>query len=224
MILTNSFTVEAPVTQVWSLFDELPQVVPCMPGAAYLGQEGDGHRVAIKLRIGAISSNFQGTVQFLKKDETSHTAVIRGAAKDTGGKGATSATLEARLDAQTPERTLVSVRTDLSMTGRLAQFGGPIIADIAARMINEFADNLHQAVLTRQSRLQEIVPSPTAPTEPDAAYPQSHTGNLQPGAGDDVRGLALGPIVGGLFMKYVFRYVVVALVSFALGWVVGRLS
>src|SRR5262245_47110948 len=123
MMLTHEFSVEAPVDQVWLLVNELQNVVPCMPGAAYDGCDGDDHKVSMKVKIGAITSHFKGTARFMEKDEATHTAVVRGVGKDSTGKGAASATVSANLSALSPERTRVVVKTELSMTGRLAQFG-----------------------------------------------------------------------------------------------------
>ena len=102
MKLTNRFEVNAPEALVWSLFDSLDRVVPCMPGASYLGQEGQEHRVRMKVKIGAVVSNFEGTVSFTHKDEATHVAIMRGAAKDTGGKGSASALIETRLTPLAP--------------------------------------------------------------------------------------------------------------------------
>ena len=92
-----------------------------MPGATYLGSEGENHRLGIRLKIGAISTHFQGTVRFEERDETTHTVAIRGSGKDTGGKGSATATLVARLAPSADLGTHVVVKTDLAITGKIAQ-------------------------------------------------------------------------------------------------------
>lgn len=214
MKLNNRFVVEAPAAQLWALFDELERVVPCMPGASYLGLDGQEHRVGMKVKIGAIVSNFQGTVSFTHKDAQARVAIMRGAAKDTGGKGAASALIETRLTALAPGRTQVDVTTDLSMTGRLAQFGGPIVADIAQRLVQQFTDNLHQAVLSGQAQ-------PATAAAPSAASAKSAA--MTSTAAADIPALDLGAVVGRSLWKLLGRYALVLVAGFVLGWLTARL-
>ncbi|WP_051953741.1 SRPBCC family protein [Xenophilus azovorans] len=223
MKLNNSFVVEAPLEQVWTLFDELDTVIPCMPGAAYLGREGDEHRVSMKVKIGAIVSDFQGTVSFLERDGASHRTVMRGAARDAGGKGAASATIETRLAAADPARTQVAVETDLSMTGRLAQFGGPIIADIAQRLVGQFTGNLQQVLQTRVPATAPARPLDASPDAPMAASAASAaTAPPAPAQPGEVQPLDLGNVVGRSLAHHFLRYALPALACFALGWLLGR--
>ncbi|MDP3139161.1 MAG: SRPBCC family protein [Burkholderiaceae bacterium] len=217
MKLNNRFVVEAPEAQLWALFDELERVVPCMPGASYLGTEGQEHRVGMKVKIGAIVSNFQGTVSFTHKDEQAHVAIMRGAAKDTGGKGAASALIETRLTALAPGRTQVDVTTDLNMTGRLAQFGGPIVADIAQRLVQQFTDNLHKAVLSGQVQPDAAAAATSAPSAP--AMPAA----MMSPAAADVPALDLGAVVGRSLWRLLGRYALVLIAGFVLGWLTARL-
>lgn len=224
MILANSFVVEAPIDRVWTLFDELENIVPCMPGASYLGHDGDEHRVSLKLKIGAIHANFLGTVRFMSKDKASHTAALRGAAKDSGGKGTAAATIEARLETLGPGRTSVAVNTDVAMTGRLAQFGGPLITDIAARMTAQFTENLHRAIKASDGGVGGSADVPAvsrAEDESAAPAPRVNSGQQEHAPGE-VPALDLGPAIGGVALKYAFKYVAGPIAYFALGWLVGR--
>jgi carbon monoxide dehydrogenase subunit G len=209
MILENNFVIDAPLGQVWGLFDQLGDVVACLPGAAYLGAEGEDHRVALRIKVGPIAMNFGGTMRFLSRDVATHTIVISGSAKDSGGKGSAVAVVEARLDAAPQgNRTNVSLRTDLSMAGRVAQFGGSVIGDIAERFIRQFTENLHRTALVKaspdidQNQPSNIVPHGTA------------------GANDT---LDLGSMVGSLMPKYALRYGVPLVALCILVWLATRL-
>lgn len=218
MIISNNFIVEEPISRVWSLFDELDQVVPCMPGAAYLENTGDdSHQVALKLKIGAISSNFQGTVKFLEKDSASHTVKIRGAAKDTGGKGSAAATISARLEALSATRTRVTVDTDLAMTGRVAQFGGPIIVDIANRLVGQFTENLHKAI-----KAQKVdAPNAAVAPAPSGLETSAEKTPAQSPEAPAVAPLDLGPLVGGVAKSYALKFLV-PLLCLIVGFVAGK--
>lgn len=210
MILNNEFVVEAPVERAWALLDEVESVISCMPGAAYVGREGDDYKVSIKVKVGAISANFQGTVQFLEKNEAARTAKIRGAGKDLGGKASASATINVKFESVTGARTKVLVETDLAMTGRLAQFGGGVIADIASRLIEQFTQNLHAAVLAQAAASTPDAAAPTAGTPDTSSIPQQEPAELN-----------LGPVIAASALRAV-RRAVVPVLFFLMGWIFGK--
>jgi carbon monoxide dehydrogenase subunit G len=225
MKLSNQFVVNAPLAQVWALFDQLERVVPCMPGAAYLGQDGEEHRVGMKVKIGAVVSNFQGTVRFLEKDAGAHVAVMRGAAKDSGGKGSASSVIETRLAEVSPGQTRVDVVTDLTMTGRLAQFGGSIVADIAQRLVQQFTANLHEAILAQtpaapaSETAAQGVSAASAATDAGEAHAPATTLAAAP---PDVKPLDLGAVIGQSVCQNAGRYIVFLAIGFVLGWFASR--
>jgi carbon monoxide dehydrogenase subunit G len=147
MNLNNEAVVAAPIDRVWALLDDVENVVACMPGATYIGREGDDHSASIKVKVGAISTNFRGKFRFLEKDEAARTIRIQSSGKDVGGKASANATITIKLEPQTPTSTRAGVNTDLALTGPLAQFGGGIIGDIASRMIGQFTQNVDKAIL-----------------------------------------------------------------------------
>ena len=214
MTLTNEFPIEAPVDRVWLLLNEIESVVPCVPGAAYDGRDGDDHKVSVKVKIGAISSHFNGTARFIAQDDVTHTAVVRGVGKDKNGKGAATATVTAKLEPLSPQRTHVVVTTDLSMTGPLAQFGSGVIADIASVLISQFTANLHREVLSRPDTGKQR-PASTAPIS-DAAGTRDVV-HARPQAAAD-----LGSIVGSVALKYALKWIALPLGFLVLGWLIGR--
>ena len=147
MIIEEQILVDAPVSEVWSLIDKLESVIPCVPGATYEGQEGDDHLVAVRVRIGVISASFKGRMRFIEKDSATHRAVIEGSGRDAGGKGSARANIIGALEAAGANQTRMRATVDLSMTGRIAQFGGPIVADIAKQIVTQFSINLQERLL-----------------------------------------------------------------------------
>jgi uncharacterized protein len=214
MMLTNEFLVEAPVDRVWGLLDELESVVACMPGAAYIGRDGDNNKVSMKVKVGAISSHFQGTVRFVEKNESTHTAVIRGNGKDVGGKASATATIIAKLEPLPSTRTKVLVETDLVLTGRLAQFGGGVIADIASRMIAQFTANLHRAVIAGSS----VTDSHSSAMARD----RDITANTEAIATKEPAPLDLGTVIGAIALRRALRYVAMPVGFFVVGWLIGK--
>jgi uncharacterized protein len=213
MILTNEFVVEAPVDRAWSLLDKIESVISCMPGAAYIGRDGDGHKASIKMKVGAISANFQGTVRFLEKDGAAHTARIRGVGKDLGGKASATATISVKLEPLPSARTKVLIETDMALTGRLAQFGGGVIADISSRMIKEFTHNLHEAVIARSTESARGIEAPgEVIAEKEAAIAKK-----EPAAFD------LGPAMGAVAKRWL-KYAAMLVGFLFLVWLIVKFS
>lgn len=141
MDLSNTFTVNLPVEDTWKVLTDLERVAPCLPGAALLGVEGDAYRGAVKIKVGPVSAQYQGIARFVEKDDQAYRAVIRAEGKDVGGQGNAAATVTATLTQQ-GEGTKVDVRTDLALSGRVAQFGRGVIADVSNKLLGQFVRRL----------------------------------------------------------------------------------
>lgn len=202
MIIKEEILVDAPIATVWSLIDRLESVIPCVPGASYEGQQGDETIVAVRVRIGVISASFKGQMRFAEKDHDRHRAVIEGAGRDTGGKGSAKASIVGELEEVGPQKTLMRATVDLSMTGRIAQFGGPIIVDVAKQIVQQFGRNLQERVLNGG----DVAPPPQQP----AAVGQ--TGNAAPAAAAE---LDLGAIAFRRFKPLVLGVVAASVLAAA---------
>src|ERR1700745_2908087 len=122
MKITNEFTVSAPAEKAWEVLTDLQQVVPLMPGAQLVGQEGDDYLGKVKVKVGPVTSEFSGKVRFVEQARGQSRAVIDAKGKESRGTGNAAATVTAELR-QDGERTSVTVDTDVKIVGKLAQFG-----------------------------------------------------------------------------------------------------
>ena len=145
MDLSNTFTVDLPVDAAWRVLTDLERVAPCMPGAALLGVEDGVYRGAVKSKVGPVSAKYQGTARFVEKDDGAHRAVLRAEGAAAGGQGNAAATVTATLTAQ-GSGTKVDVRTDLALSGRVAQFGRGVIADVTGKLLGQFVQRLEAEV------------------------------------------------------------------------------
>ena len=93
MKLENEFTVPAPVEQAWEVLLDVERVAPCLPGAALTGSEGDEHQGTMTIKIGPITTRYQGTVRIEEADESARRAVMRAQARDSRGQGTAAATI-----------------------------------------------------------------------------------------------------------------------------------
>lgn len=144
--LINEFTVNRPIEQAWPLITDVERIAPCLPGAELREVEGDTYRGVVKVKLGAISTQFKGEAHFLERDDTNYRAVIKGTGRDTGGRGNASAEITAQAESLSPTSTRVAVTTDLNITGKVAQFGRGIMGDVSSKLMAQFADNLNQMI------------------------------------------------------------------------------
>ncbi len=144
--LINEFTVNRPIEEAWPLITDLELIAPCLPGAELQEVEGDAYHGVVKVKLGAISSQFKGEAHFVERDDTAYRAVIKGTGRDTGGHGNASAEITAQAESLSPTSTRVAVTTDLHITGKVAQFGRGIMGDVSSKLMAQFADNLNTMI------------------------------------------------------------------------------
>jgi carbon monoxide dehydrogenase subunit G len=148
MELKNEFHVSVPIAVAWAVLTDLERVAPCMPGAELQEVEGDEYRGIVKVKVGPISAQYKGSARFVEKDDDQHRAVLLAEGRDTRGQGNASATVTA-LATSDDNGTTVSLVTELTVTGKVAQFGRSVMGDVSAKMLGEFADRLEGDVLSQ---------------------------------------------------------------------------
>jgi carbon monoxide dehydrogenase subunit G len=146
MELDHSFTVPVPPSQAWDVLLDVQRIAPCMPGATVDTVEGDDVAGRLKVKVGPVSLTYKGTATFKDRDETDRSVLVEASGKEMRGAGTASATVRAALapDNGSDAATLVTLHTTLNVTGRPAQFGRGVIAEVGSRLIDKFADNLAQ--------------------------------------------------------------------------------
>ena len=142
MDLQNSFVVPADIDTAWWALQDVEGLAPCMPGATLDTHDGDDFTGNVKVKLGPVSQVYGGKASFVSRDEATHTLLIEGSGKETRGAGTAQGKVRASLVAEAPDRTRVDVVTELSITGKAAQFGRGVMQDVASRIIDQFANNL----------------------------------------------------------------------------------
>lgn len=155
MDLINSFDVSVPIDQAWAVLTDVERIAPCLPGAQLQEIEGDEYRGIVKVKVGPITAQYKGKATFTELDAVAYRAVLEGTGRDTRGQGNANATITAEL---TPAGggTHVVVTTDLTVTGKVAQFGRGVLADVSAKLLNQFVDNLETTVLVDLADTAEV--------------------------------------------------------------------
>ncbi|HCV36728.1 MAG TPA: carbon monoxide dehydrogenase [Acidimicrobiaceae bacterium] len=130
---------------VWSVLTNVERIAPCLPGAQLREMEGDEFRGIVKIKVGPITAQYQGAASFVERDDASFRAVLRAEGRDTRGAGNAAADITAELE-ETETGTRVNVATDLKVTGKVAQFGRGVMADVSQKLMSQFADNLSELI------------------------------------------------------------------------------
>jgi carbon monoxide dehydrogenase subunit G len=133
--------VPAEIDSVWQTCLDPEQVGPCMPGASVTSVEGKEFSGSVKVKLGPVSLLYEGTGEYTETDENAHRIVLRADGKDSRGSGTAAATVTVALTAEGGS-TQGAVHTDLNITGKPAQFGRGMLADVGGKIIEQFSVNL----------------------------------------------------------------------------------
>ena len=167
MELNDSFEVAHPIGAVWEVITDVERIAPCLPGAQLTGSDGDVHEGLVKVKVGPITSQYKGKASFTERDDAAHRLLMSASGRDTRGAGNASAEITVSLEAVTEASTRVSVHTDLTITGKVAQFGRGVLADVSRKLMGQFADNLAELVAADVAA-DESPAAPDAEAEADA--------------------------------------------------------
>lgn len=179
MELTHRFTVPASVEETWAAFENIEGVAECFPGAQVTSVEGDTFKGTVKVKLGPIALVYNGSGEFVEKDQSAGRMVIAAKGKDKRGNGTAGADVVATMSEVSDTETKVVVVTDLSITGKPAQFGRGVIQDISDKLLGQFVECLKTKVGDDNEPEAEVategeaapVPSESVPSEPDSSEP-----------------------------------------------------
>lgn len=195
MDLNHEFVVNVPVAEAWAILTDLERIAPCLPGAQLTEVEGDTYRGQVKIKVGPILAQFKGQASFVSRDDVAHKASLKGEGRDTTGKGNASAIITAELTSVTPTSTKCTVHTDLSISGKVAQFGRGALADVSDKLLAQFSENLNQLISAAPA------PSSSAPVASESAPAPSEQPTIRKIDGPEVAPLNLLDTAGSTIAK-----------------------
>ena len=168
MELTNEFTVPVPVERAWEVLTDVELIAPCLPGAQLQEIEGDEYRGVVKVKVGPITAQYKGAATFQEQDEPARRLVLKAEGRDTRGQGSASALITVKMSEESG-RTHVTVDTDLTIKGKVAQFGRGMIADVSGKLMDEFVHCL-------EGKLDAPAAAPATSSTPATATASAGTG------------------------------------------------
>ncbi|HSK56558.1 MAG TPA: SRPBCC family protein [Jiangellales bacterium] len=204
MELEHSFVVPVAPEDAWPVLLDVERVAPCMPGARLESVDGEEFRGSVTVKVGPIQVTYGGTARFVERDDDARRVVIDARGKEKRGAGTATMTVRAHLE-PAEGGTRVTALTDLAVTGRPAQFGRSVMADVGSRIIDRFsaclAEQLSEAGGVQPPAEEAAVPT-AAPVPPGRPPQQAEPIDLLGTAGVPVA-KRVAPVLVGLLVLWV---------------------
>lgn len=199
MQIDSTFSVVAPISQVWDTLMDVERVAGCLPGAKILNKlSEDAYQVGMTVKLGPVTMQYKGLLNVIERNASEHRAVLGGKAQETRGQGTAEATVTLTL-AEDGAATRGSVSADLALSGKAAAMGKGVIGSVTEQTMSLFANNL-QAMLAEGTppvpeapaeAVPAAVPEPVPASVP-AAVPEPMPASAAPGGSLDALSLAKG--------------------------------
>jgi carbon monoxide dehydrogenase subunit G len=179
MKLEHEFAVPADMDTVWAALLDPERIAPCFLGATITSVDGDEFTGIVKVRLGPISLQYRGEGRFTGTDEAAHRTTIEASGAAAGGQGTAAAKVHVSL-AENEGGTMVTVITDLTVTGKPAQFGRGLIEDVGKKIIGQFADCLTNTLGSHEEPEPVAEPAPSVSSSPGAAASPAFSAQARP--------------------------------------------
>jgi carbon monoxide dehydrogenase subunit G len=175
MQLENKFTIAAPIEEAWAALNNPETVAPCFPGATLESYEADSFVGTVKVKLGPISLTYKGKGTYLERDDAAHRVVIDATGRDSRGNGTAAAKVTGTMKAVGTDKTEVTMVTDMTITGRPAQFGRGVISDVSEKIIGQFSSCLTDKLGERGGAREPAAEEPASAGSDGAAAPTATT-------------------------------------------------
>jgi carbon monoxide dehydrogenase subunit G len=136
--LDHPFISDKPVHETWQSILDLERLVPCVQGGAVLERTGpEAVKAEIKVKMGAMSMKFTGSVAVVEADEDDHRAVLQIKSREAGGQGHANADVTF-----TVHDGGGTVHTKAQITGKAASMGEGVVSSVLDALIKDFTSKL----------------------------------------------------------------------------------
>ena len=136
--LDHPFSTGKPIDYNWEAILDLERLVPCVEGGSVLERTGpESVKAEIKVKMGAMSMTFTGTVTVIEQDEAARRAVMQVKSREAGGQGHASADVEFALSDGGG-----TIHTKAQITGKAASMGEGVVVSVLDALITDFTGKL----------------------------------------------------------------------------------
>jgi uncharacterized protein len=195
MEMDHTFTVPVPPDRAWDVLLDVERIAPCMPGATVDEFDGEVVTGRIKVKVGPVSLTYRGTAKFTERNPDARVVVVEASGKETRGAGTASATVRASLEPESSgQATKVTMHTAMNVTGRPAQFGRGVMVEVGGKLVEKFADNLAQLIVSDGAPGADGAATEGAGTgEAASATAEAEPGGAEPATAVPVMSTAAAP-------------------------------
>ena len=186
MEMIETFTVPVSPERLWETLIDVERVAPCVPGFQLQEINDPDVNGSMKVKVGAITVQYDAVITFLERDEANRRAVIKITGRERRGAGSVDATTTVKISGNDQE-SAAEIATDVAITGKVAQFGRGVIGDVNKRLMEQFVDCLNRRVLAPEEvDTGDSTPTATADTtaaeSPRVTTPPVYSAPLDLGA------------------------------------------
>ena len=136
--LDHPFSTSKPLAESWQAILDLERLIPAVHGGRVIEKTGpDSAKAEIKVKMGAMSMTFTGTVTVVEQDEANHRAVIQVKSREAGGQGYANAEIVFTLSDGGG-----TVHTAAQITGKAASMGEGVVGSVLDGLIKDFTGRL----------------------------------------------------------------------------------
>jgi len=140
-LITKDFEIAQPIDIVWKSLANPEEIVGCVPGASITEKIDDkNYKGQVVTKFGPIKAAYAGDIEIIELDEANHKMVLKGRGLDSKGKGSADMVMNGLLKEE-GGKTQVNFSMDITIIGKLAQFGSRLINDVSDQLLNQFVKN-----------------------------------------------------------------------------------
>jgi carbon monoxide dehydrogenase subunit G len=136
--LDHSFSTGKPAEYNWEAILDLDRIIPCVEGGKVLERTSpDEAKAEIKVKMGAMSMTFRGTVTVAERDEAARRATLKVDSRDVGGQGYAKADVTFSLEDGGGR-----IHTAAQINGKAASMGEGVVSSVLDALIGDFTGKL----------------------------------------------------------------------------------
>lgn len=169
--LEKTFPISAPASVAWQLLSDIEKVAGCMPGAKITESSGENQfKGTVAVKFGPANMSFRGEVEVKATDAVTRTIQLTGTGTDSTGSSGASMDLTASIVEVDTENCQLIGKSEVSVSGKAAAFGGRMMGAVADQVLKQFGGNFEKNAvdLAQSTRNGAIEPSPEISALPNA--------------------------------------------------------
>lgn len=136
--INKNFTVNEPIAKVWSYLSDPTKIVSCVPGASITETiDEKNYKGGVTTKFGPVKASYAGDIEILEMNEADHIMKLYGKGLDSKGKGSAEMNMTGEI-VDKGGSTDVNFSMEISIVGKLAQFGARLINDVSDQLLDQF--------------------------------------------------------------------------------------